>query len=163
MIQGILATTNNTMIYVLYGGLCLFLSYSIFKSYKAKKSLKGDLYNVKYKMSIANIVIEVIILIIGLMNLFTGDKISGTLMVLLVVLFALEMRLQTPILSSDGIYADGEFIEWNKIKKWYTNKEDGELSMIYKEGYNEKDKFVKINPEDAEKVDQIIKKNVLNK
>ena len=97
MIQGILATTNNTMIYVLYGGLCLFLSYSIFKSYKAKKSLKGDLYNVKYKMAIANIVIEVIILIIGLMNLFTGDKISGTLMVLLVVLFALEMRLQTPI------------------------------------------------------------------
>ena len=83
-------------------------------------------------------------------------------MLVLAVLFLFTLRDKV-LISDEGIYGDSEFVEWDSVKKWYTDKEEGQVVILFKEGFNEQSKVIRINSEEADVVDSKFRKYVLGK
>ena len=153
---------NNSFITLIYGGLALFMLYKFIKGVKEKKNLKTNIYKANSKLNKGSIILSILIVIIGGINIYGGEYLTGAFMIALVVLFLINLSDQARF-SDEGVYSDSRFITWDLIKKWDTNKYTGDIVILYKEGFKEDNIYIKVNPDEAEKVDNIFRKNILNK
>lgn len=162
--------TNNTLdqsrfIYIMYGALILFLLYKQVKAFTTRRKVEGN--NIfKFRKELGKIlyILGSIIVLFGLINIYAGQYISGALMIVLVFLLALD-SFDGIWISENGIYGQGTFILWPEVKKWGFDTNTKELVMTYRKKDEMQDKtlYIKVNKQDIEEVNRLIRKYKLGK
>lgn len=154
--------TPTQLIFIMYGGLIIFFLYKIFKTNLAKKSLKGNLHRYGKNVTKALLILGVMIIGFGLYSIYNKEYASGILMISLVVVLFIEYSSKNTF-AENGFVIEGNFVEWNQVKKWAFNVEKGELVVSYKKGYEEKTNYMRLNPQEIPEVDGLFKKLKLKK
>lgn len=149
-------------IYILYSALIVYMIYKIVASKGAKKKIQGQAFVYKRFVSKWLYILCTMILVFGIVNIFTADKISGVLMIGLMAVLFISFQDNTVICES-GIYGQGVFIEWHELKKWGFDTKRSELICQYKRNMTEKQAYLKIDVSYMEDANAKIKEFKQNK
>lgn len=155
-------TFNNTILFVLYGGLILFFIYKNIKTFQAQKLAEGKQYKFKKNFSKLMIVLMVLLFVFSIWSIFQAQYMNGIVMIALLTVILIE-NLTPNIFAENGFVADAKFIHWKEVKKWVFDKERGEIVISYKQGYENKNAFMRVKPEQLEEITNIFRKYKLNK
>lgn len=152
----------NTIIYFLYGGLIVYFIYKLYKASMAKKELKGEI--TEFKRAIPKIlwILGGLVLVFGAYNIMYGDILSGALMIALIGFLLLEYTIKNSF-AENGLIIDAKFVSWKELQKWAFDTERGELVTTYKQGFNERQSYMKVAKEDIQAIDELIRKHKLKK
>lgn len=153
---------NNTVLYAMYGGLSLFFLWKVFKTKMAQKNLEGQIFKFSKNISKLMIGLGLLIIVFSILSFFQGQYLTGALMGILIFVLALEYS-DPNMFAENGFIIDSKFLEWNNVRKWKCEKEKGELTVQFKEGFDEKTSYMRLKPEDVDKVDQLFRKYKLKK
>lgn len=154
---------SKSFIYILYGGMILYILYKIFTSYKERQNIKGQTVS-KFRKEVgkATYILAALIVGFGVFNIVNKEVISGILMIALVLVLLIYTR-DSIIVTEAGIYAQGKFLLWQQVKKWAFDLNSSELVLTYKEDMLEKNQFIKVDKDKIEELNMIIRKLKLGK
>ncbi len=156
---------SKNLIYIMYGALILFLLYKQVKSYMIKRNIKGNnIFKFRKELSKLLYILGSVIILFGIVNIYAGQYISGALMIVLVLLLVVD-SFDGIWISEEGIYSQGTYLLWPEVKKWGFDTGTKELVMSYrkKEEMQDKTLYIKVNKQDIEEVNRLIRKYKLGK
>lgn len=154
---------SMTLIYVLYGGLILYFIYKQFAGIRERKKITGQVLSTfKKEVSKATYILAALIIGFGIFNIVNKQYLSGALMIILVVVLLIDTK-DSIIVADSGIYAQGKYIMWSKVKKWAFDLQSSELVLTYKDDLQEKNQYVKVDKNKIEELNMIIRKLKLGK
>lgn len=151
------------LIYMLYGGLILFFLYRMFKNSRERKKVKGNQireFNKTYSKWIY--ILGGLIVVFGVMNIIAKQYLAGALMIILVLVLLLD-QMDKILISEEGIYGQGTYIEWHELKKWAYNENTKDLNLITKAGGQEKNNVMKVDDKNLHEINDLIRKYKLGK
>lgn len=152
-----------SVIYIMYGGLILFFLYRQYKAYRARQTITGhEKHYFKKSISRFVIILGALVAVFGIYNIVASQYLAGALMVSLVVVMGLEY-LDRIILTEEGIYGNGEFIEWKEIRKWAFSEDTHELILQYKREFKEEVAYIRVEEDQIEKINLLIRRYKLGK
>lgn len=155
--------SQNTLLYILYGGLIVFMLYKQVKNFKEKQKITGsDRHEFSRKYGKWVYSLGLLILVFGVVNVFDKQIVSGLLMIAVVLLLFVDLRDKL-ILTENGVYSQGKYVLWDSIKKWGFDEGTSDLVAKYKEGYEEKSLVARIEKNDMAKINDLIRKFKLHK
>ena len=159
-----IANDKNSLmiIYVLYSALIVYFLYKFYMGTRLRKHIKGEQYAYGRYFSRWIYALCSMIFVFGVTNIVTADKISGILMIVLMLLLLLSFTDKT-VVSESGIYGQGVFIFWDTLKKWGFDSRRSELVLNYKINGSEKQAFMKVHAKDIEDINAKIKQFKLKK
>lgn len=152
----------QSFVYILYGGLILFFIYRIYKTNLAKKNLEGEVYKYDRPSQMIMWILGVVIAAFGVFNIYSGEVISGVLMIALIIVLFFEYTSKN-LFANNGFIIDAKFVTWKELQKWAFDTERGELIVNYKKGFDEKQALMKLKKEDINTVDELIRKHKLKR
>lgn len=158
-----LPQSQNSLIYIMYGGLILYFIYRQIKAWKVKKKITGENRH-EFKRSVTKLMIglSALIVVFGIFQIINKEYISGILMIALVLILAIDM-LDKVIITEDGIYGQGNYVTWDKVKKFGFDVNTSEFVAAYKDGMTDKNFFVKVEKSQIEEMNTLIRRYKLKK
>lgn len=159
----------DRFIIILYAALVAFFVYRLFKGQQNKGKLTGSVTGFSRKVSTLELVLFAVLLITGLVNLFFGIRGSNTtnaitagVMVLLAIVFMIASRNKLYI-GENGIVANSNFYTFKELKKWGFDTESGDLVLQIKKDKQLSNEVLKVNKEDMDEINNLIRSYKLNK
>lgn len=157
------ALLTNNMISILYGGLLLYFLYQIYKGYRSKAKLVGEKTTFTSTKKPLHYVLVAMMALLGVVNIWTRQFVSGILMLLLSAAFLYQSRDKI-IVADNGIYGDSKFYGWDDFRKWGFDKNNGDLVMVIKErGKAESNAVIRVGQENMVRVNDLIREKKLKK
>jgi len=158
-----LPQSQNSLIYIMYGGLILYFIYRQIKAWNVKKKITGENRH-EFKRSVTKLMIglSALIVVFGIFQIINKEYISGILMISLVLILAVDM-LDKVIITEDGIYGQGKYITWDKVKKFGFDVNTSEFVAVYKDEMADKNFFIKVENSQIDEMNALIRRYKLKK
>lgn len=154
---------SNIIILLVYAGMIAFMIYRLLKGNKIRKeNCKTNPLIFKRALGIFTPIMTAVIVLLGAWNIGAGAYITGIVMIVMGIIYLL-MAMDPVVISEEGIYADSKFTEWNIVKKWYTDKKNGNLTILTKQGGRQSERYVRFDKKYGDKLDDVVKKHVVKK
>ncbi|MGF0039346.1 DUF5673 domain-containing protein [Peptoniphilaceae bacterium SGI.131] len=154
--------SNDMFIYVMYGFMILFFVYRIIKHRLALNKLSGERKAFERSFSKMMYGLGFVILGFGALQIYYGFYGVGAVMIGLILVIFIESKNKL-VFAENGYVSQGDFVEWDKIKKWGFDKTRNELVISYKALNREKTSYNKVKPEEIDKINGVIRKHRLKK
>lgn len=154
---------SNTIILIVYAAMIIFMLYRLIKGMKTRKeNCKTNPITFKRSLGIFTPIMTGLIVLLGAWNIGAGAYITGIVMIVMGIMY-LIMAMDPVVISEEGIYADSKFTEWNIVKKWYTDKKNGNLTILTKKAGRQSERYIRFDKKFGDKLDDIVKKYVVKK
>lgn len=161
-----LTATNqsvNDIIIIMYGGLIIYFIYRQIKSIFEKRKITGsDRHYFRKNISKVMIALSSLIILFGIFNIVNKQYTNGGLMIAVVLILWVDI-FDKIIITEDGIYGQGNYITWDKVKKWGFDVESNEFVALYKDGMSEKNIYIKVEKEHIDEMNELIRHFKLKK
>ena len=159
----------NSFILILYAAIIIFFIYRLYKSFRNKKKLTGEIAGFSKKSSPLEWLLMGILLATGIVNFVAGYKqnnqdsiIMAIIMVVLAIVFGLAQGSKLYI-AENGILINSNFYNYKELKKWGFDKEGNDLVLQVKKDRQTSNEMTKVKAEDTEEINTLIRRYKLNK
>ncbi len=159
----------DSFIIILYVGITLFFVYRLIKGQRSKVHLEGEAHDFTRATSSFEKILFAILLVTGVVNFYNGYRqgintamITAVVMIILAVVFALASRNKFYI-AENGILVNSSFYNYKEIKKWGFDTEKADFVMQVKRNNQVSNEVVKVERDDIEEINTLIRKYKLNK
>ncbi|WP_416334490.1 DUF5673 domain-containing protein [Anaerococcus sp. DFU013_CI05] len=159
----------DNFVLIMYIAIIAFFIYRIYKSFKNKKLLAGEINKFDRPSTTFEWVLLAFLLATGVFNLIAGIKQNNqnaiymsVVMVVLAIVFLVAQQNKLYV-AENGILINSTFYTYKELKKWGFDKEKNDFVMAVKKDRQDTSEATKVKSEDIKPLNDLIRKYKLGK